>query len=285
MVHIRSVVERSQVYAEDAHGGDANGQGRDNPVDGGITCPTEPEHANRHKSRLYAREPESALWSAVDLVRIMSHCPFLLVNAEEGRDEPADTDGRKDIAGLFERKAVIDFEDERDRSELEIQDGPGEGNPQAEPENDRFREQQVDGTVQRHRNHSTERGSVFVCLDLPTNAAWDLPVLLQVEGVDLHAESASIFELLIPLVEYLCLFAQEDTATCFFEEDGDQGNHGGAGNDLDPEHPPPRQVLCHNTADQRAEAGSHHRCSSEENHGCISISCNPDIGQDASYHS
>lgn len=77
----------------------------------------------------------------------------VLVDGEDCREASADGHGGKDGAGLLDGKRVGCREDERDGSECHVEDSPREGYPEREKEDDGFREEEVEGAVDRDGDH------------------------------------------------------------------------------------------------------------------------------------
>lgn len=207
MVDIGRVVEGGKEDAEDAHGGDGDAYRGDHPVDGRVAGKPKPENPNGHQGRLDTGEGQSTLGGPVDLDRVMFDGVVFLADGEERGEDGTDADGGEDGAGLFQRESVVDLVHQGDRAKLQIQNGPGKPNPQTKKEDHGFGEEHVDRSVQGHGDHAAYRGSFFVGLDFPPDAARFLCVfsLVAVKNLRFHTESAGLFQLFVPLVEDLGL--------------------------------------------------------------------------------
>ena len=149
MVDVCRVIEHGQEDAEDAHCGDSNGDGRYDPVNRRITRPAKPEQTEWHEGGFNAGEQQTAFWATVHFVGIVLHCPMFLPDAQGGRNDGANAHGREDGSCLLQTETVIDFKDERYRAKLEIQNGPGEGYPETEPEHDGLGKEHMHRPVKR----------------------------------------------------------------------------------------------------------------------------------------
>jgi len=161
LVHISRIVERGQKDREDAHRDDHQRDRRHDPVNIAITCPAEPEHADRHEQGLRTREPQASLGVRGEAGAESAHGPFVLVDEEDGAEDGADAGRGEDRAGLFEGEGVVCGVDERDGAELQVEDGPGEGDPEAEADDDGFGEEEVGGAGEGQFDHFEDGGALF----------------------------------------------------------------------------------------------------------------------------
>ncbi len=157
MVDISSVVEGRQKDAEYAHCSNRDAYSGDDPVYRRIASPPKDKYPNRHQGRFDAGKCKSPFWTAVDFDRVMLRSPFLLVNAKYCRKNASDANGSEYRPGLFQIKAMIDLEYQRNRPKLKVENSPGESNPQAEEEDHGLSKEHMDWSIQGHSYHPAER--------------------------------------------------------------------------------------------------------------------------------
>lgn len=168
MVRIGEVVEGGEVDAEDADGGDGDGDGGRDPMHACEARPAEHEEADGHEGALDAREVQPALGRGGEFPVALGDA--LLVDGYDGCEYGADAHGGEDSVGLLEGEAVVALEDERDGGEGEVQDGPGEGDPEGEEEDDGLGEEEAEGAEEGDADEGEEGAALFVFEGFPADA-------------------------------------------------------------------------------------------------------------------
>ena len=205
----------------------------------------------------------------------------LLAYADERADDRCDGDGGEDCAVLLDVEAVAGGEDDWDRREGEVEYAPGKGNPQAEEEDDTFREEEMEGSVQADRNHLAERCEFFVALDFPAD-----PLRSSLSFHRGHHEAivALGFELINPLVYRLGFLAEEHRTAGLLEQEHDKDHQDTTRDGLQVEDPTPGCVIGDNATNSRSQSGSKKCSSREQGHGGVAIFGAVDVADDAANH-
>ena len=172
-------------------------------------------------------------------------------------------------------------EDDWDRREGEVEHSPGEGDPQAEEEDDTFREEEVEGSVQADCDHLAERCKFFVALDLPADP---LRCGLSVRRGHHEAVVTLGLELIDPFVQRFALFAQEHRTAGLLEQEHNEDHQDTTSDGLQVKDPAPGCVIGNDAANSRSKSCTEESCSREQGHGGVAIFGAVDVADDATNH-
>lgn len=250
MVRICKVVEDSEVDGEDAHCGDGDGNGGDDPGDVvlGFGGPAEHEEAEGEEDALETAKVEAVFG---DGGPVFAAGGEVVLEEGEGHGEDASyAGGGEDGVGVGEAEAVCGLEDEGDDGEIDEEDGPAEGGPEGEEEDDWLSEEEDEGPRDGRPEQLDQADTVLILCDSPSDAR-SLFRLWEV-----HSAAAGCLELFVPLVQFLCSLPQDGYASGFFEKENDSESDHASNDDLDVEDPPPCCVIGNEPADQGTQACS-----------------------------